>query len=158
MLQACGEGRAVINDLDGVIDVARSKTAEMGVADRCRFRAGDFHTIDIEADHYDIVVLGHVCRTEGPRGARHLIDRAFTALRPEGRLVLADYFVDIEHKANPHAVLMGMTMMTSTVNGFLITSEQVAAWLGRAGFEAIRLIEPIGFQLAYVATKPRDRP
>ena len=33
----------------------------------CELRAGDFHTIDIEADHYDIVVLGHVCRTEGAR-------------------------------------------------------------------------------------------
>ena len=154
MLEACDDGRAVINDLDGVIGLARAKAAEHGVADRCQFRPGDFHAIDIEPGGYDIVVLGHVCRTEGPAGARRLIGRAHAALRPEGRVVLADYFVD-QLKANPHAVLMGLTMMASTVNGFPIASAQAAAWLSEAGFEAVRLIEPIGFQLAYVAAKPR---
>ena len=156
MLEACGNGRATINDLDGVIDVARRRAAEHGVADRCEFRPGDFHAIPIENAHYDIVVLGHVCRTEGPDGARHLVERAYAALRPEGRLVLADYFIGPNHKTNPHAVLMGMTMMTSTVNGFGITTDAATAWLREAGFEAIRLIEPIGFQFAYVASKPRD--
>ena len=154
MLEACGDGRAVINDLDGVIGLARAKAAEHGVADRCQFRPGDFHSIEIEPGGYDIVVLGHVCRTEGPAGARRLIGRAHAGLRPEGRVVLADYFVD-QLKANPHAVLMGLTMMASTVNGFPIASAQAAAWLSEAGFEAVRLIEPIGFQLAYVAAKPR---
>lgn len=156
MLQACGDGRATVNDLDGVIDVARRKTAEHSVADRCEFRPGDFHTIPIEDGAYDIVVLGHVCRTEGPDGARHLVERAYAALRPEGRVVLADYFIGPNHKTNPHAVLMGMTMMASTVNGFGVTTEAAIGWLRDAGFEAVRLIEPIGFQFAYVASKPRD--
>jgi ubiquinone/menaquinone biosynthesis C-methylase UbiE len=156
VLQACPGASSVVNDLPGVIDVARRKTAEHEVDDRCEFREGDFHQIDIETDHYDLVTLGHVCRTEGPDGARHLIARAFEALAPEGRLLLADYFVDPERKFNPHAVLMGMTMMTSTVNGFPISNEQAATWLRDTGFEAIRLIEPIGFQYTYVATKPRS--
>lgn len=156
ILEACPDGSAVVNDLPGVIDVARVKTAEFGVGDRCEFRDGDFHEIVIEDDRYDLVVLGHVCRTEGPEGAARLIGRAFDGLKPEGRLLLADYFVDIERKFNPHGVLMGMTMMTSTVNGFAISNEQATAWMGDAGFEALRLIEPIGFQSIYVATKPRS--
>ena len=155
VLEACPGGTAVVNDLPGVIEVAQAKTAEFGVADRCEFRPGDFHQVDIEAEHYDLVVLGHVCRTEGPEGARRLIERAFTALKPDGRVLLADYFVDLEHKFNPHAVLMGMTMMTSTVNGFPITNDQATTWMRETGFEALRLIEPIGFQFVYVATKPR---
>ena len=156
MLQSCDDGRATVNDLDGVIDVARRKTVEHGVADRCEFRPGDFHTIPVEDGAYDIVVLGHICRTEGPDGARHLVERAYRALRPEGRIVLADYFIGPNHKTNPHAVLMGMTMMASTVNGFGVTTEAATAWLRGAGFEAVRLIEPIGFQFAYVAYKPRS--
>ena len=156
MLEACGDGRAVVNDLDGVIDVARRKTAEHGVVDRCEFRPGDFHTVRIEDGAYDIVVLGHVCRTEGLDGARHLVQRAHEALRPGGRIVLADYFIGPNHKTNPHAVLMGMTMMASTVNGFGVTTAMATGWLRDAGFEALRLIEPIGFQFAYVAFKPRN--
>ena len=155
ILNGCPDGTAVVNDLPGVIGVAEAKTAEHGVADRCEFRPGDFHDIDIEDQAYDIVVLGHVCRTEGVDGARHLIDRAFRALKPEGRLLLADYFPDMERKFNPHAVLMGTTMMASTVKGFTFTHKDFSEWLTEAGFVALRLVEPIGFQQTFVATRPR---
>ncbi len=154
VLNACHAGAAVINDLDGVIDVARAKTAEFGVADRCEFRPGDFHTVPIESGAYDLVVLGHVCRTEGVDGARHLIGRAFEALRPGGRLLLADYFPDLERKFNPHAVLMGTTMMASTEKGFTFTHRDFSEWLTAAGFRSLRLIEPIGFQQTFIAVKP----
>jgi len=157
MLEACPGATAVINDIEGVVEVARRKVLEFGVEQRCEFRIGDFHEIAIEDSYYDIVVLGHVCRTEGPDGSRDLICRAYEALKPEGRLILADYFVDPERKLNPHAVLMGMTMMTSTVNGFPISHDQATGWMRQAGFEALRLVEPIGFQFCYVATKPRSR-
>jgi ubiquinone/menaquinone biosynthesis C-methylase UbiE len=147
---------AVVNDLPEVLDVARRKAEEHEVIDRIEFLPGDFHSIDIEPDGYDIVVLGHVCRTEGAEGAQHLIARAYEALRPEGRLILADYFTDPERKANPHAVLMGTTMMASTVKGFTFTHQQFSEWIRAAGFTALRLIEPIGFQQQFVATKPRS--
>ena len=156
ILKACPDATAVINDLDGVIDIARRTTAEHGVADRCQFRPGNFHTIDIEPESYDIVVLGHVCRTEGPSGARRLIARAHEALCPEGRLLLADYFITPEPQWSPHSVLMAMTMMASTVNGFPIAASQVATWLQEAGFQSLRLIEPIGHQYLYTATKPKN--
>jgi 2-polyprenyl-3-methyl-5-hydroxy-6-metoxy-1,4-benzoquinol methylase len=155
VLHACPEATAVINDLDRVITVAVEKASEHGVEDRCEFRPGDFHEIDLEDSQYDLVFLGHVCRTEGADGARHLIRRAFSALRPGGRVVLADYFTDIERKFNPHAVIMGATMMASTEKGFTFTHQQFSEWLRDAGFTAIRLIEPIGFQQSFVATKPR---
>jgi 2-polyprenyl-3-methyl-5-hydroxy-6-metoxy-1,4-benzoquinol methylase len=146
---------AVVNDLPAVLDVARRKIAEHGVAERVEWLAGDFHAVEIDDGAFDVVVLGHVCRTEGERGARHLIGRAFDALAPEGLLILADYFCDDERKLNPHAVLMGATMMASTLRGNGFTARQYSEWIRRAGFEAIRLIEPIGFQQQFVATKPR---
>jgi SAM-dependent methyltransferase len=149
------DATAVVNDLPGVLPVAQRKAAEHGVADRIALLPGDFHTVDIEPEAYDIVVLGHICRTEGAAGTQHLIERAFCALRPEGMLILADYFCDIERKLNPHAVLMGATMMASTVNGNGFTGQQYSEWIRSAGFDAVRLIEPIGFQQQYVATKPR---
>jgi SAM-dependent methyltransferase len=146
---------AVVNDLPGVIDVAARKVGEHAVADRVELRPGDFHTIEIEPEAYDVVVLGHVCRTEGEAGARRLIGRAYAALRPEGVLILADYFVDPDRKLNPHGVLMGATMMASTVHGNGFTAAQYASWIREAGFESIRMIEPIGFQQQFVAAKPR---
>ncbi len=153
MLTACRQGSAVVNDLDGVLPVARRKAAEFGVADRCEFRPGSYFEIDIEPAAYDIVVLGHVCRAEGADGSQRLIRRAYDAVRPGGRVVVADYFQDPECKLNPHAVLMGVTMMASTVSGFTFTPDEFGDWLRGAGFTDLRLIEPIGFQQCIVATR-----
>jgi SAM-dependent methyltransferase len=155
ILHGNARATAVVNDLDGVIDVARRKVAEHEVDDRVELRPGDFHEVEIEPETYDIVVLGHVCRTEGPGRAPRLIARAFEALRPEGLLILADYFVDPERKMNPHAVLMGATMMASTVHGNGFTTDTYAGWVRDAGFVDVRLIESIGFQQQLVATKER---
>jgi SAM-dependent methyltransferase len=153
VLTACPGGQAVVNDFDRVLDVARRTTAEHGVADRCEFRAGDYFELDIEPEGYDLVVLGHICRAEGADGASRLIRRAAEALRPGGRVIVADYFQDPERKLNPHAVFMGVTMMANTVNGFTFTTEQFAGWLADAGFVEPRLLEPIGFQQCMIATK-----
>jgi ubiquinone/menaquinone biosynthesis C-methylase UbiE len=155
LLEAHPTATAVVNDLPGVIGVAEAKVAELGVADRCELRPGDFRTLSFEPAAYDVVVLGHVCRTEGIEGAPALIRRAFEALKPEGRLLLADYFPDDARKANPFGVLMGATMMASTERGFTFTNGQYTEWLRDAGFRPVRMIEPIGFNHVYVATKPR---
>jgi SAM-dependent methyltransferase len=156
VLAACPEGRAVVNDLPGVLDVAARRAAEHGVADRCELRPGDFHTVAIEPGAYDLVVLGHVCRAEGAERSRRLLARAFDALAPGGRLLLADYFVGPERRTTPHAVLMGTTMAASTLRGATFTYEDMSGWLRDAGFARIRLVEPIGFQQVFVATRPED--
>lgn len=155
VLSAVPGATAVVNDLPGVIDVAARKLAEHGVAGRAELRPGDYLEIDVEPDAYDIVVLGHILRAEGRERAEQLVRRAYAALRPGGRVYLSDYFADHERARAGHALMMGVTMMASTRRGHVPTSGEAAGWLRDASFEAIRLIEPIGFQLVFTATKPR---
>lgn len=145
---------AVVNDLPGVIELAGESLAAHGVADRATLRPGDFHEIDVEPGGYDVVVLGHLCRTEGEERARRLIDRGVAALAPGGQLVLADYFADNDRKHNPFGVQMGLTMLASTERGGMLTHAQVHGWLRDAGLQAIRVLEPIGFNQVFVATAP----
>ena len=145
---------AVVNDLPTVIDDAIETVAQRGLTDRITLRPGDFHTIPIEPDAYDLVVLGHICRTEGNERSAALVRRAFDALRPGGQVLLADYFADDERKFNPFGVQMGLTMLANTERGGLVTNAQAVGWLRDAGFASIRLLEPIGFQFVYVADKP----
>jgi ubiquinone/menaquinone biosynthesis C-methylase UbiE len=153
VLQACPQATAVVNDFARVLDVAKRKAAEFGVAERCEWMPGDYFEIEIEPGSFDLVVLGHVCRAEGADGAARLIHRAFEALRPGGRVIVSDYFCDPERKLNPHAVLMGATMMASTVHGATFTTEEFGTWMGDAGFGDLRLIEPIGFQQCIVGSR-----
>jgi SAM-dependent methyltransferase len=153
VLQQSTGATAVVNDLPGIVELAAVTADAHGVAERVELRPGDFHTIDIEPSAYDIVVLGHVCRTEGEGRARALLARAVDALRPGGQVLLADYFADNERKHNPFGVQMGLTMLASTERGGRLTNQQVHGWLRDAGLRQIRLLEPIGFQFTYVATK-----
>jgi SAM-dependent methyltransferase len=157
VLEQSAGSTAVVNDLPGVIDDAVATVEARGLADRVAFRPGDFHTIDVEPGAYDLVVLGHVCRTEGDERAAALVRRAFAALRPGGSVLLADYFADDGRKFNPFGAHMGLTMAANTERGGLVTTSQASGWLRSAGFESIRLLEPIGFQFVYVADRPPPR-
>ncbi len=157
ILEQSPESTAVVNDLPGVIELAAHTIDERGLSDRVELRAGDFHEIEVERAEYDVVVLGHVCRTEGDVRSRALVRRAFGALRPEGTLVIADYFADDTRKHNPFGLQMGLTMLANTERGGTLTNAQVCGWLRDAGFESPRLLEPIGFNFVYVATSPPAR-
>ena len=154
VLRACPGATAVVNDLPEVLEVARARISEAGLTDRCELRPGDYHTVALENAAFDLVALGHVCRNENADGVQGLLGRAAAALRPGGRVLVADYFRTAEPRRSPQGVLMGATMAACTRQGAAYTYEQVSGWLRGAGFDSIRLIEPIGAQQIFVATKP----
>ena len=131
-----------------------TRSSNVDSATESSFEPAAFTTSRSNPPSFDVVVLGHVCRTEGDERARSLIRRAFDALKPEGQLLLADYFADHERKHNPFGVQMGLTMLANTKRGGMLTNEQVCGWLIDAGFVGIRLLEPIGFNYVYVASRP----
>jgi len=156
ILEQSPDSSAVVNDLPGVIDLAVHTVAERGLSERVSFCTGDFHEIDIEPGAYDVVVLGHVCRTEGDERSRSLVAKAFAALKPEGHVLIADYFADNGRKFAPFGVQMGLTMLANTARGGIVTNERVTGWLRDAGFEGARMLEPIGFNFVYVADRPPE--
>ncbi len=153
VLEQSPDSTAVVNDLPEVIGLAEATVAERNLSDRVSFLPGNFHDISIELESFDIVVLGHICRTEGFELAQQLISRAVAGLRPGGKLLVADYFADNERKLNAFGVQMGMTMLANTQRGRILTHEVMHDWLAAQPLEAVRLIEPIGFNFVYVATK-----
>ncbi|MEM8620803.1 MAG: methyltransferase [Actinomycetota bacterium] len=157
VLSGNDQATAVVNDLPGVIDVAVRKVEEHDVGERVQLLAGDYFDVELPVAEFDLVVLGHVVRAEGADGARRLIDRAVAATRPGGRVVIGDYFTDARRSAaNPHALMMGVTMMASTERGATFSHDDVATWLRAAGCENVRIIEPIGFQQVLVGDRPAE--
>ena len=154
VLRACDGATAVVNDLPEVLEVARARIAEAGLTDRCELRPGDYHTVGLEDGAFDLVVLSHVCRTEGADGARALLGRAATALRPGGRVLVSDYFRADDPARSPQGVFMAATMAACTKRGTAFTYGQMSSRLEESGFTEVRLIEPIAAQQIFVATKP----
>jgi SAM-dependent methyltransferase len=153
VLEQSSGSTAVVNDLPDVAALAARTVEQRGLLERVEVRAGDFFEIPIEPCSFDLVVLGHVCRTEGDDGARSLVQRSFDALRPGGQVIVADYFTD-DRRRQAFGVQMGLTMLANTRRGRMVTHSQATGWLRDAGFAHIRLLEPIGFNFVYVATRP----
>ncbi len=156
VLRACPGATAVVNDLPEVLDVARARLAEAGLTERCELRPGDYHTVPLEDEAFDLVVLGHICRTEGVDGTRSLLRRAAAALRPGGRVLVSDYFRTDDPSRSPQGVFMAATMAACTVRGTAFSYEEMSSWMRESGLSEIRLIEPIAAQQVFVATKPTE--
>lgn len=144
---------ATINDFPDIIPLAEAMVQKKGLFQRSIFRAGNFHDIEIEKGIYDIVFLGHICRTEGETLTQNLIERAANALKPGGQIIVADYYADNEKKLNAFGVHMGMTMLANTVNGSTVTFEQMYGYLAEQNFERVRVLEPIGYNMVFVGSK-----
>jgi hypothetical protein len=153
LLSANAGATAVVNELPGVIEVARRRLGERDLLDRVVLEAGDYRSIDLGRDRFDVAVLGHVLRAEGIDAARALVVRTVDALRPGAHIVVGDYFLDRQRAHAGHALAMGVTMIANTRRGEVFSAAECAAWLRDAGCEAVRLIEPIGFQQVLVASK-----
>ena len=145
---------AVVNDLPEILQDAVRLLSDHLVNDRVELRPGDVHHLPLERDRYDLAVLGHVCRAEPDGLARELVARATAALRPGGRLLLTDYFLDRQVELDPHTAMMNVTLAASTSEGRCRTADEYAGWMRSAGLQHVRLIEPIGFQRVLVGRRP----
>lgn len=153
LLRANPRARATVNDFEPVLRLAREQLRAAGVDDRCELLPGDYFDVDLDAS-FDAVVLAHVLRAEGRARAPELLARAVNALVPGGVIVVADYFVDDDHRGPLNALLLGATMLASTTTGATFTFAEYQRWLSDAGIADVRLAQPIPFQTVMLGRKP----
>jgi SAM-dependent methyltransferase len=153
VLEADPEATAVVNDLPGVIGIARRRLTDAGLLGRAELRPGDYWTIDPPGPA-DLVVLGHVCRAEGDAGATELVGRARDFLRPGGLLLIAEYLLDDDRRGPAQAQLLGTTMMASTSRGATFTRAQAQRWLSANGLELLSLTWPLPPTAVLLARRP----
>jgi SAM-dependent methyltransferase len=152
LLEHAPAARATVNDLPGVLPIAREMLETRALADRCTFVAGDFYTVSLPEHAFDVVVLAHVLRVEGPE----LLERAARSLRRGGRVVVADYFLDDDRRGPLNALLLGATMAAAVPGGTTYPRDEYERWLAGAGFVDVEFRSPLPFQDVMIATTPGE--
>ncbi len=149
------ESKVTALDFPKVLDVARQYTSQLGVDSQYDYLAGDLNTISFGKNCYDLVILGHICHSEGERRSRKLIKKSAQALKSGGTLLIAEVLPNEDYTAPLSALLFSLNMLVFTSEGDVFPVSQYKQWtedVGLIDFEVLDKI-PSPFPLL-LATKP----
>jgi SAM-dependent methyltransferase len=90
---------------------------------------------------YDVAILGHICHAEGAARSRDLFRKLQRALKPGGKLLIAEMVPDEERREAQFPLLFAINMLVHTEEGGTFTYSEFRKWLQEAGFKTVRTIE-----------------
>jgi len=126
-----GQASILAVDDESALAAAQSTARAIQLADRFETRSGDPETIELTGQEFDMVMIAQRLHTTTEAGRGLLIDKAYNALVPGGRLVLVDLF---RGPTKPR--------LTETIEAL-----RVHAGTGGSGEARMQLIEDLQSQL-----------
>jgi ubiquinone/menaquinone biosynthesis C-methylase UbiE len=145
--------RVTAVDWAGMIPTTKRVTEKFGVHDRFDFVEGDLLEADF-GNSYDVATLGHILHSEGEQRSRELLKKTFSALKPGGTIVIAEWLVNDRRTEPTHSLMFAVQMLVNTERGDIFSFNEIKSWLGDAGFKRVRKLEAPGPSPLVLATKP----
>jgi SAM-dependent methyltransferase len=134
--------RVTVADWPVVIEKVTNKFAErQGVSNRYDYLPGDFREVDFGDSRFDAALLGHIFR------------RVYRALKPGGRILIAEMVADDGRREAAFPLLFAVNMLVNTEDGDTFTFGEYRQWLGEAGFSKVRTLEAPSPSPLILATK-----
>lgn len=138
MIHNAPSGEAYLLELAEVLSAARRLYPLNSDWQRIRPVAGDFRTCDIDAGQpYGLILMSNFLHAYGAAEARRLLEKALAHLKPDGWIVVHDYFPDRIGRSPHKGVMYDLSMMLNTCDGACHASREVAQWLRDAGMNAV---------------------
>jgi ubiquinone/menaquinone biosynthesis C-methylase UbiE len=153
LAQASAQVQVTAVDWHGVIPVTKATVARFGLTSRFSFVEGDLLQADFGKDHH-VATLGHILHSEGVERSKALLARTFEALAPGGTIAVAEFLVNAERTGPLNGLIFAVNMLVNTDCGDTFSFEEIAEWLGEAGFIDARTLETHGPSPLILATKP----
>jgi len=141
--EADSDVQVVALDFPPVMKVAEYFAQACGVEAQYSFVAGDLRRVRFGAERYDLVILGHICHSEGAVRTRRLFKKIHKCLRPRGGMVVVDFIVD-DRRTEMFPLLFALNMLINTDDGDTFTIREYGTWAKEAGFRDCRRIDVPG--------------
>jgi hypothetical protein len=119
-------------DLPEVGPIFEEYVAQHRLADRVKFRAGDFFTEPLP--QADVILMGHILHDWNLDEKKRLIRKAWEALPAGGAFNVHEAVIDDDRSRNAFGLLMSLNMLIETPGGFDYTGADARGWLAEAGF------------------------
>lgn len=128
---------AVLLDLPRTLSVTRRLLKAHAHAGRFRYRPANFLKDSFGDAEFDLALLSNVTHCESEANNLKLVEKAFAALKPGGRLVIHDYVSDTRLSSERFSALLAVHLLVFTGRGNVYTLAQYASWLRRKGFKNV---------------------
>jgi ubiquinone/menaquinone biosynthesis C-methylase UbiE len=140
-------------DLPNVLEVTKKMVTKFDLGERFSYLSGDLREVDFGENRYDLVILGHICHTEGEEKTRVLLSRVHRALKRGGKVLIAEMIADDERKKDVFPLMFAANMLVNSTDGNTFTMAEFREWLNDAGFSGMSIIEAPGPSPLIVAGK-----
>ncbi len=133
LLQKHPHLRAIVLDRPEVLRIAEEIAAEHEVADRVELRPADMFTDELPSD-VDAVLLSNILHDWDVPECRQLVQRCSDALRPGGRLLIHDVFLN-DDLDGPLPIALYSASLFSLTEGRAYSAAEYREWMSQAGLE-----------------------
>jgi len=133
ILKQLPEATAVIFDLPTVVPITMECAQMAGVADRVETRGGSYWEDEL-GEGFDLAIVSNILHSAGPQGCVTILQKAFRALVPGGRVVVHDFVLDDSATSPLWAALFSLNMLSGGSDGRSYTGSEIERFLKDAGF------------------------
>jgi ubiquinone/menaquinone biosynthesis C-methylase UbiE len=127
-------------DFPSLGKVAHEYARNFKLHDRFEFIEGDIRSVDFGDNRYDLIILGHICHSEGRVYTQKLLKKSYNALKAGGALLIAE-FMPNDGKTGPAIpLLFGLNMLVNTNEGEVFTAKEFKHWLTACAFKKVEIL------------------
>ena len=128
-------------DFPEVLKVTREYVNRFNLSDRYKYIKGDLRRINFGKERYGLIILGHICHSEGKIYTQQLIKKSFRALKKGGILLIAEFLLDNDKAGPLMPLLFALNMLVNTNEGDVFRTVELKRWLHGAGFRQVKILE-----------------
>src|SRR5262249_25376073 len=122
-------------DFAPILAVTKEYATKFGVADRYNYLSGGWQDVKLQAGHYDFIILGHILHSEGKELSQRMLKYCADALKPGGKLIVAEFFSNNEQTGPVFSSLFALNMMIVTTDGCVFTVSELQDMIKQAGLQ-----------------------
>lgn len=151
--QAIPQALVTSMDFPEMTPITRGFAEKFGVPARYEYLEGDLRYVDFGRDAFDLVILGHIVHSEGETHGKELLRKSYAALKPGGKLLVAEYIPNDARSGPAMPLLFGLNMLLQTEEGNVFTLREYRTWLKAAGFRKVTTVPVPPPSTVILATK-----
>ncbi len=129
--------KATVFDLPTTRPFAEKTIAKFDLSDRIGFQSGSYLTDDIQGG-YDVAWLSHILHAEGPENCQNIIQKAVSALKPGGQIIIHEFILKNTMDGPLFPALFALNMLLGTEGGQSYSEAQLKEMLETAGVKDIK--------------------